>query len=137
MRTHQPQHLLQQPTLLLLDLRQVPLRLTRLSQRPARPPFAHPQAPPHANDRLPPTHRTRQFPSRASLRIAVSSSASASSFLRRLFSSSSSLSRFASSAFMPPYCCRQRWNVGSLIPRAWQTSPIVRPAASMPSASRS
>src|SRR5262249_49222699 len=47
------------------------------------------------------------------------------------------LRRFASSAFMPPYCCRQRWNVGSLIPRAWQTSPIVRPAASIPSASRS
>jgi hypothetical protein len=54
-----------------------------------------------------------------------------------LFSSSSSLSRLASSAFMPPYWWRQRWNVASLIPRAWQTSPIVRPAASMPSASRS
>jgi hypothetical protein len=33
----------------------------------------------------------------------LSSSASAISFLRRLFSSSSSLSRLASSAFMPPY----------------------------------
>src|SRR5262245_61465329 len=137
MLTHQRQHPFHQPTLRILDAGPITLRLSRLTQHPARPSLAHPEAPPHANDRLLPACRTRQFPSRASLSMALSNPASASSFFRRLFSSSSSLSRLASSAFMPPYWFRQRWKVASLIPRAWQTSPIVRPAACIPSASRS
>jgi len=46
--------------------------------------------------------RAQKFPSASSLSIALSSSASASRRLRRLFSCSSSLRRLASVAFMPP-----------------------------------
>ena len=53
--------------------------------------------------------RAHKFPSARSLSSAFSSSASARSFLRRAFSFSSWDSRLASSAFTPPYCCRQRW----------------------------
>src|SRR5690606_36515462 len=49
----------------------------------------------------------------------------------------SSFSRFASSAFIPPYCARHRWKVCSLTPRVCTICPIVLPVASIASASRS
>ncbi len=51
----------------------------------------------------PATLRGQKFPSANSLSINLSSSASANSFFNRAFSDSSSRSRFASLAFMPPY----------------------------------
>jgi len=51
----------------------------------------------------PATLRGQKFPSASSLSIDLSSSASANSFFNLAFSDSSSRSRFASFAFMPPY----------------------------------
>src|SRR5690606_39139225 len=81
--------------------------------------------------------RGQKFPSASSLSIALSSSASARSFFSRAFSPSSSLSRFASLAFMPPYWATQRCQVDSAICRCRQTSSSsVPPARSLwPSAS--
>ena len=53
--------------------------------------------------------RAHWFPRSASLSIALSISASVGRRFRREFSFSSSLSRLASSLFMPPYWFRQRW----------------------------
>ena len=53
------------------------------------------------------------------------------------FSRSSSRSRLASSAFMPPYWFRQRWKVFSETPRALATSAVDLPSPSIRSASRS
>ncbi len=63
-----------------------------------------------------PAFRAQKFPSARSycfaeafgMSIAFPSSASARSFLRRAFSFSSWVSRLASSACIPPYCCFQR-----------------------------
>ena len=54
-----------------------------------------------------------------------------------MFSISSSLSRLASAAFIPPYWLRQRWKVCSPTSSFWQTWPIAAPPASSASASRS
>ena len=59
-------------------------------------------------DRLAPPRRAQQFPSKASFKMSLSSVRSATSFFKRLFSCSSFFKRFASSAFIPPYWCRQR-----------------------------
>ena len=69
--------------------------------------------------------------------MALSSSASASSRFSRAFSPSSSLSRLASLAFMPPYWLSQRCQVDSAISRWRQTSAMSAPVASslLPSAS--
>ena len=53
--------------------------------------------------------RAYHFPSATSLRIALSSDRSATSFLSRMFSFSSSLSRLTVSSLAPPYSCRHRW----------------------------
>jgi len=62
----------------------------------------------HMLHRLPPLRRAQKFPEVASRRIALSSSASASSRFQRAFSFSSSLSFLAWSTFKPPYSRRQR-----------------------------
>ena len=100
MPLHQRHYPLHRPTGDLSSTRPIALRWSRLLEHPIHPSFADLQAPPHANDGLPSAHRTRQFPFKASL-IALSSSASASSFFRRLFSSSSSLRRW-----LPRPSCR-------------------------------
>src|SRR6266545_2103903 len=69
--------------------------------------------------------------------ICLSRANSATRRLRRAFSTSSSLRRLASSAFMPPYWLRQRCRVGSLTPSFWQTWASVRPWARSASACRS
>src|SRR3972149_3207125 len=137
MLAHQLQHPPHQPPLKLTRQRSITLRGPWLSQDPARPTFADAQLPLGFANRLPAACRTGQFPPSTSRRMALSSSASASSRLSRWFSSSSFFSRLASSAFIPPYWFRQRWKVCSLVSKAWQTSPIVLPPASIASASRS
>lgn len=103
MRSHQfPQPALE-TLLVVLRSRTIALGRPGLVERPARASFAHPELPLDEDDGLASACRASQFPRRASLRIALSSSASASNFLRRRFSSSNSRSRFASWAFMPPY----------------------------------
>jgi len=52
--------------------------------------------------------RAPKFPSARILSIAFSSSASARSFFRLVFSLSSWVSRLAPLDCIPPYCCRQR-----------------------------
>jgi hypothetical protein len=52
--------------------------------------------------------RAQKFPLASSRRASFSSSASANSRFRRVFSAWSSLRRLASSAFSPPYWARQR-----------------------------
>jgi hypothetical protein len=59
-------------------------------------------------DRSPPLRRAQKFPDAASLRIALSSSASAKSRFSREFSFSRSLSRFAWSIRSPPNFFFQR-----------------------------
>src|SRR5690606_27787982 len=74
--------------------RKVPLRHPRLTQHPARPPFGNVERIHHVTHHLTLPLRAQKFGLAASRRIALSSSASASSRLRRLFSRSSSFSRF-------------------------------------------
>jgi hypothetical protein len=54
-------------------------------------------------------HRAYHFPSATSLRIAMSKSWSATSFLSRVFSYCSSLSRLTVSSLAPAYSLAQRW----------------------------
>jgi hypothetical protein len=62
---------------------------------------------------------------------------SATKRLSATFSFSSSFSRLASSAFIPPYWARQRWKVTSETSKAFATSAVVLPSPSISSASRS
>ena len=103
MRPHQLQKPPLQALFFLLWCWIVTLRSPRLVEHPARASLAYAELPLNQSDCLTPACRARQFPRSASLRIALSSSASASSFLSRRFSSSNSLSLLASWAFMPPY----------------------------------
>src|SRR5690606_33081757 len=79
--------------------------------------------------------RAYQFPWATCLSILMSNSFSATISLSFLFSSSSSFRRFASSAFMPPYCFRQRSYVVWLTSRACSTAASSLPALSIASAS--
>src|SRR6185437_9386215 len=112
------------------------LRRPVLTRDPTREPFGDPEAHLQAAHRSPATLRGQKFPSANSLSIAFSSSASASSFFNRAFSRSSSLSRFASSAFMPPYCARQRAQLDSETSRCRSTSVSSVPSFSIRSPSR-
>ncbi len=73
--------------------------------------------------------RAQKFPSASSLSIAFSSSAFARGFLSRAFSFSSWVRHLASSACVPPYCCRQRWYGGCVTSMTRQTSAAVLPWA--------
>ena len=84
----------------------------------------------HAADmvhRAPSRGRARNSPLATSLRIEMSRAWSATTRLRRVFSASSSLSRFMSSDFMPPYWFRQRLKVTSETPSRVATSPTGSP----------
>ena len=67
----------------------------------------------------------------------LSSAWLATSFFSRMFSRSSSLSRFAWSRRKPPYAFRQRSYVCSLIPRFLHVSGVRTPRPSSTSACRS
>ena len=78
-----------------------PLGGAVLSHLPTRPPLRDPEPLLEALNGDPATVRGHHFPSARSFRIALSSSASASSFFNRAFSASSSLNLRTSAAFMP------------------------------------
>src|SRR5690606_28142633 len=107
--------------------RRVTLARPRLAQSPTRPTLGDPEASPHVTDGDASPGRAQKFPLATSFRIWLSSACSATIRFSRAFSFSSSRSRFASSAFIPPYWFRQRWNVVSLTPNPRQTSVIVAP----------
>src|SRR6185436_13863927 len=114
-----------------------PLGRAVLPHDAAGPPLGYPEPLPQRLDRTPAPVRGQKFPSANSLSIALSSSASASSFFNRAFSVSNSRSRFAPSAFIPPYWARHRFQVGSLISRCRSTSTSSLPSLSRRSPSRS
>jgi len=80
-----------------------------LAHHPAGEPLGYPEHGAQGLHSPAASFRAQKFPSANSLSIAFSNSASARSFLRRAFSFSSWVSRLASSACIPPYCCFQRW----------------------------
>ena len=106
-----------------------PLRRTVLADNPTRSTLRHPEPRLQHPCSIATTVRGQKFPSANSLSIALSSSASASNFFNRVFSTSSSLSRFASLAFIPPYCASQRCHVDSAISRWRHTSSSSAPPA--------
>ena len=72
-------------------------------ERCTRPPFAHLEPYPELSDGLSPDGGRHHFFEAISLSMALSSIASASSFLSLAFSASSALSRLASDTSRPPY----------------------------------
>jgi len=83
--------------------RLIALTAAWLSKRPAGPALAHFQTLAHSGHRLSLAGRAYHFPSATSLRMAMSSAWSATSFFRRIFSFSSSLSSLSASFFTPEY----------------------------------
>lgn len=81
----------------------ITLRTTGLLQNATCPALRYAQYLLDVVNGLTPSRRAQKFPFKASFRIDLSSSASANNRFKRLFSSSSSFSRFASSDFIPPY----------------------------------
>jgi len=81
----------------------MPLRRSRLAQHPAGSTLGDPEPLAHARDDPSPPGRAQKFPEAASLSIALSSAWSATRFLRRPFSFSSSFRRLAWSRRRPPY----------------------------------
>src|SRR5574337_30881 len=117
--------------------RHKPLARSRLLQHSACPTLSDTQQPLYLHHSGPPPGRAQKFPLATSRRMLRSTACSATIFFSRAFSFSSSFSRFAWPAFMPPYCARQRWNVFSLMPSGLLTAATVAPVASCASASRS
>jgi hypothetical protein len=100
----------------LFTQRPIPVRLGRLvtlgaavlPDQLARPPLRHPKHLLEMFDGAAPAGRAHQFPRPSSFKASICSSLSATIRFSRAFSPSSSLSRFTSSAFSPPYWARQR-----------------------------
>src|ERR1700722_9754931 len=131
------QHALGQGQLIVPWLRLVTLRAARLLQRLTRPPLGYRELLLKVCGRRAPPRRAHQFFSATCLSIRLSSVSSATSSFNRLFSSSSSFKRFASSDFIPPYWLRHRKYVASLFSRNCSTAATSLPALSIASASRS
>lgn len=94
----QPHHLPHQPGFIIGNMRNTSLCRTRLSQHAASPSFRDyimSQRVTHVIHSPAAFGWRQKFPEAASFRIALSNSASASSFLSRTFSRSSSFRRFA------------------------------------------
>ena len=104
MLTNQLQHSLHQRRLIVANNGFTTMNRTMLTNRSARVTFGNVELLLHMFDGLAFPGDRQKFPSAISFSIALSSSASARSFLSRAFSTSSSFRRFASSAFIPPYC---------------------------------
>ena len=96
-----PQMLTQARLGLIGGRRGATLRRAVLAHHPARSALGDPEPLLEALHGDPATVRGHHFPSARSLSIALSNSASASSFFNRAFSTSSSLSLLTSAAFMP------------------------------------
>src|SRR5438876_11670601 len=90
----------------------------------ARPTLGEPLAVHQHEDRLAPPGRAYQFPDATSFSASISSSLFATMRFSFKFSRSSSFKRLTSSAFIPPYCARQRWNVFSETSSCLATSGI-------------
>lgn len=87
---------LHQPRFIIANLGAMALRRSGLIQHPTRPTFRHIRHHfPNAIDRHPATSRAQKFGFAASLKIALSSVRSATTFFRRLFSRSKSFNRRA------------------------------------------
>jgi hypothetical protein len=93
--TGQFDNTLHEPFLVLRHLADVLLGGTRLTQYPTRPSLRHSKLLTHMSDRPAEFSRAQKFPRTASLRMSLSNDRSATSFLSRPFSFSSSLSRLA------------------------------------------
>src|SRR5829696_9154810 len=113
------------------------LRGAMLTGNPTRPTLGDPEAIDEHDHCSPAPLRGQKFPSASSLSIALSNSASANSFFNRAFSTSRSRSRFASVAFIPPYCARQRFQLDSDTSRWRSTSARSLPSFNKRSPSRS
>lgn len=98
-----PMHILDKRCLIRHGLGRITLRGTVLLTHATSPAFGDLMGLLKMLNGITSRHRAQKFPSAKSFNIALSNSASASSFLRREFSTSNFLSRFASSHFMPPY----------------------------------
>ena len=83
------------PRLIIRHPRPMPVRGPRLTQHTTGPPLGDVQLVANYGHRLPASRRAQKFPEVTSLRIALSRAWSATSFLSRVFSRSSSLSRLA------------------------------------------
>ena len=115
----------------------VPLRAARRGEDPTGPTRRDDQRGPRGRDRLAPARRAQKVPDATSVRMAVSSAWSATSFFRRPFSRSRSVRRFAWSTRRPPSSRRQRESGGSATPSRRATVPTFSPWARATSASRS
>ena len=73
-----------------------------LSDHPECPTLGDPKVPTHMLDGGPPPGRAQKLPRLTSFRMSISTAWSATIFLRRAFSTSSSLRRVIALAFIPP-----------------------------------
>src|SRR5207248_1995019 len=101
-------HPLDQPQLEVGRHRLIPLRRPVLLQQSASPTLRHAVTAAEIGDGLSAARRAQSLPRVTSLSIEMSSACSATIRLRREFSCSSTLSRWASSSFKAPYFRRQR-----------------------------
>ena len=90
------------------DDRPMSMRRPRLTEHSAGPPLRNAQLVLHMHHGGASPERAQKFPEATSVRIMLSSAWSATSVFNRVFSRSSSLSRFAWSRRRPPYSFRQR-----------------------------
>src|SRR5688572_2698456 len=103
MGSHEFVHLLYQHRLVVAHLRCIALRRARLPNSPTHAPLRGVELFAQTRRHLATPRRAYRSPLAIPLSMALSSDKSATSFLSRAFSISNSLSRLASSAFMPPY----------------------------------
>jgi hypothetical protein len=90
------------------DSRLAALRRAMLPRDQASPPLRHAKTILKHQVRLAPARRAHQFPFAISLRPWMSSAWSATIRFNDWFSRANSFKRLTSSAFIPPYCARQR-----------------------------
>ena len=95
MLDHQFHDAVNQPWFIIRHPRPMPLRRPHLPQHPTRPPLGDAQPLVDPVHRLPALWRAQKFPEATSLRIALPNAWSATSYLSRVFSRSSSWSRLA------------------------------------------
>ena len=106
-----------------------PLRAARRGEDPTGPTLRDDQRGPRGRARLAPARRAQKVPDATSVRMAVSSAWSATSFFRRPFARSRSVRRCAWSTRRPPSSRRPRESVCSATPRRRATVPTFSPWA--------
>ena len=124
---HHPTH---QTRLVARNIMHTTLCAARLPQHLASPTLRYTvttERIPDILDRFASFRRAQKFPDAASFRMALSNSASASSFLSLAFSFSSCFIRFAWSMRKPPYSFRQRISVCFVTPIYFAANSCVLP----------